>query len=98
MADEEITDDGGVTEELPADAVQEEASAEEAPVEEAPPEEPPAEEEAPVEAAELPPPKSNVWTLLLVLSCVFMLTGIIIIGNELHEFYHVNFWVMNPKQ
>lgn len=95
MADEEITDDGGVTEELPADAVQEEA-----PVEEAPAEEPPAEEEAPVEAepAELPPPKSNVWTLLLVLSCVFMLTGIILIGNELHEFYHVNFWVMNPKQ
>ena len=55
-------------------------------------------EEVASEPAELPPPKSNVWTLLLVLSCVFMLTGIIIIGNELHEFYHVNFWVMNPKQ
>ena len=80
MADEELVPDEGVTEELPADAVQEDLPA--------------AEEEAPAAEADLPPPKSNVWTLLLVLSCVFMMTAIIIIGAELNEYYDVKFWVL----
>jgi hypothetical protein len=61
------------------------------------------EEEAPEEVAEekplvVPKPKSDVWTLLLILTFVIALATIIIAGIELNEFYDVTFWIFQkPK-
>jgi hypothetical protein len=46
----------------------------------------------------VPKPKSDVWTLLLILTFIVALTTIIIAGIELHEFYDVTFWIFTkPK-
>lgn len=60
------------------------------------------EEEAggPVHGAEFVPeaqlkPKSDVYTLLLILTFVTFLAGCIIAGRELYEHYDVQFWVFD---
>ena len=42
-------------------------------------------------------PKSDVYTLLLILTFVAFLTGIIIAGKELYEAYDVQFWVFTKE-
>ncbi|MBI4565003.1 MAG: hypothetical protein HY716_09965 [Planctomycetes bacterium] len=60
------------------------------------------EEAAASEGAEFVPevvqkPRSDVYTLLLVLAFVGFLAGIIIVGTELREHYDVQFWVFTKK-
>jgi hypothetical protein len=61
------------------------------------------EEEAPKEVVRekplvVPRPKSDVWTLLLILTFIIALATIIIAGIELNEFYDVSFWIFQkPK-
>ncbi len=42
-------------------------------------------------------PKSDAFTVLLVLSFVAFLTGIVLAGMELHEYYDVQFWVFSKQ-
>ena len=55
------------------------------------------EEEGPIEGAEFVPDaslkaRSDVYTLLLVLSFLVFLAGCIVVGVELHENYDVQYW------
>lgn len=59
-------------------------------------------EEGAVEGAEFVPEvaakaKPDVFTALLVIAFVAFLTGIILAGNELHDYYDVAFWVFTKK-
>lgn len=60
-------------------------------------------EEGGVEGAEFVPdaslkPRSDVYTLLLILSFLVFIAGCIVAGMELHENYDVQFWGMFKKQ
>ncbi len=71
-------------------------------VEEGATEEAPVVEEQEIEGAEFVPevtskPKPDVYSALLVLAFLAFLTGIIVAGNELHDFYDVQFWVFSKK-
>ena len=57
------------------------------------------EEDGPIEGAEFVPdaslkPRSDVYTLLLILSFVVFVAGCIVAGVELHENYDVQYWGM----
>lgn len=59
-------------------------------------------EEAPAEAGELIPeasakPKNDAFTLMLVLTFVAFLGGLLLAGNELHDYYDVQFFVFGKK-
>jgi len=61
-----------------------------------------AEEGAPVEGAEFVPeaaakPRSDVYTVLLILAFLAFVAGCIIAGRELYEDYDVQFWVFTKK-
>jgi hypothetical protein len=58
--------------------------------------------EGPAEGAEFVPdagtkPKSDVYTMLLILSFVVFLAGCIVAGRELWEHYDVQFWMFTKK-
>jgi len=62
-----------------------------------------AEEGAPVEGAEFVPeaiakPRSDVYTLILILTVVAFIAGCIIAGRELFEHYDVQFWMFTKQQ
>lgn len=42
-------------------------------------------------------PKNDVFTLLLGLTFVAFLAGILLAGNELHDFYDVQFFIFGKK-
>ena len=42
-------------------------------------------------------PKNDIYTLLLIVGFVAFLTGCILGGNELYDFYDVTFWVLSKK-
>lgn len=42
-------------------------------------------------------PKPNTYTALLILAFVAFLAGVILAGNELYDFYDVQFWVFSKK-
>ncbi len=42
-------------------------------------------------------PKSDIYTVLLVLAFLAFFTGSIVAGNELYEQYDVQFWVLEKK-
>ena len=42
-------------------------------------------------------PKNDIYTLLLIVGFVAFLTGCILAGNELYNFYDVQFWVITKK-
>jgi len=61
-----------------------------------------AEEEAAPAATEFVPeqthkPKSDVYTLILILTFVAFLTGCIVAGREAFENYDVQFWVFSKQ-
>jgi hypothetical protein len=61
-----------------------------------------AEEAAPVEGAEFVPeaaakPKSDVYTLVLILTFVAFLAGCIVAGREAWENYDVQFWMFTKQ-
>ncbi len=58
---------------------------------------------APVEGAEFVPeeatkPRSDVYSLMLILSFMAFVAGIIIVGYELWEFYDVQFYMFNKEE
>ena len=60
------------------------------------------EEAVPVAGAEFVPeaamkPKSDIYTMLLILGFVTFLAGCIVAGRELWEIYDVQFWVFEKK-
>jgi len=68
----------------------------------APTEDQPVAEEEAVQGAEFVPevvskPKSDVYSAMLVLAFLAFAIGIYLAGNELHEFYDVQFWVFTKK-
>lgn len=61
-----------------------------------------AEEGAPVEGAEFVPeaagrPRSDVYTVLLLLALLAFIAGCIVAGRELYQDYDVQFWVFTKK-
>ncbi|MDP6958166.1 MAG: hypothetical protein QF645_05065 [Planctomycetota bacterium] len=42
-------------------------------------------------------PKSDIYTVLLILAFLAFFTGSIVAGNELYENYDVQFWVLEKK-
>ena len=55
-----------------------------------------------IEATEFTPefstkPKSDIYTMLLILTFVAFLTGIMIAGKELYDNYDVMFWVLSKE-
>ncbi len=65
-------------------------------------EEQPIADEGAVEGAEFVPevvskPKSDVYSAMLVLAFLAFAVGIYLAGNELNEFYDVQFWVFTKK-
>jgi hypothetical protein len=60
----------------------------------------PAEEEQPLPQMEplLLKPRNNIYTLLLLISILFILVSIYLVGWELRNFYDADFGILSPTQ